>query len=164
MEHGNKGQILRVRGEQRHYWGTGNIRNEIFDFLGGQGNKPIYFRGKMEQGGPPKYTVSFFFRRLKYAITAEYKPICIWFNIYMYMYKSDMHIDNMNSRVGVINFSKISSGRGRNWKPLCANKNKPQPQLIDNDWALIIQDISAQSRRRVSALLNAPDRCTNVLH
>ena len=31
-EQGNKGQILRGTGEQRLYWGTGNIRKQIFDF------------------------------------------------------------------------------------------------------------------------------------
>ena len=86
-----------------------------FQFLGEQGNKPIYFRGKREQvstlGGPPKYTVSLF-SESEVCYTTVYKPICIWFSIYMYKY--DMHIDNMNSGVGVINFSKISSGRRRN--------------------------------------------------
>ena len=33
-EQGNKGQILRGTGEQRQYWGTGNIRKQIFDFGG----------------------------------------------------------------------------------------------------------------------------------
>ena len=33
-EQGNKGQILRGIGEQRQYWGTGNIRKQIFDFWG----------------------------------------------------------------------------------------------------------------------------------
>ena len=41
---GNKGQILRGTGEQKQYWGTVNIRKQIFAF-GEQGNKPIYFRG-----------------------------------------------------------------------------------------------------------------------
>ena len=36
-EQGNKGQILRGTGEQRQYWGTGNIRKQIFDFLGNRG-------------------------------------------------------------------------------------------------------------------------------
>ena len=35
---GNKGRILRGTGEQRQYWGTGNMRKEIFDFGG-----PIQF-------------------------------------------------------------------------------------------------------------------------
>ena len=54
-EHGNKGQFLRGTGEQRQYWGTGNIENK-FSIFGEQGNKPIYFRGTREQvpplGGP----------------------------------------------------------------------------------------------------------------
>ena len=33
-EQWNKGQILRGTGEQRQYWGTGNIRKQIFDFWG----------------------------------------------------------------------------------------------------------------------------------
>ena len=33
-EQGNKGQILRGTGKQRQYWGTGNIRKQIFDFGG----------------------------------------------------------------------------------------------------------------------------------
>ena len=31
-EQGNKGHILRGTGEQRQYFGTGNIRKQIFDF------------------------------------------------------------------------------------------------------------------------------------
>ena len=50
-EQGNKCQILRGTGEQRQYWGTGNIRKQIFDFWE-QGNKPIYFRGTREQVPP----------------------------------------------------------------------------------------------------------------
>ena len=49
-EYGNKCQILRGTGEQRQYWGTGNIRKQIF---GEQGNNPIYFRGTREQVPPP---------------------------------------------------------------------------------------------------------------
>ena len=56
-EQGNKGKIFRGTGEQRQYWGTGNIRKHIFDFWE-QVNKPIYFRGTREhvtpQGGPHK--------------------------------------------------------------------------------------------------------------
>ena len=33
-ETGNKGQLLRGTGEQRHYWATENIRKQIFDFWG----------------------------------------------------------------------------------------------------------------------------------
>ena len=51
-EHGNKGQFLRGTGEQRQYWGTGNIENK-FSIFGEQGNKPIYFRGTREQVPPP---------------------------------------------------------------------------------------------------------------
>ena len=38
--------------EQREYWGTGNIRKQIFDF-GGAGEKPTYFRETREQVPPP---------------------------------------------------------------------------------------------------------------
>ena len=51
-EQGNKGQILRGTGEQRQYWGTGNIESNFLIF-GEQGNKPIYFRGTREQAPPP---------------------------------------------------------------------------------------------------------------
>ena len=40
---GNRGT-----GEQRQYWGTGNIENK-FLILGEQGNKPVYFSGTREQ-------------------------------------------------------------------------------------------------------------------
>ena len=50
-EQGNKGQFLRGTGEQRQYWGTGNIENK-FSIFGEQGNKPIYFRGTREQVPP----------------------------------------------------------------------------------------------------------------
>ena len=52
-EQGNKGHILRGTGEQRQYWGTGNIENK-FSIFGEQGNKPIYFRGAREQVTPPR--------------------------------------------------------------------------------------------------------------
>ena len=48
---GNKGQILRGTGEQRQYWGTGNIENK-FSIFGDQGSKPINFRGAREQVPP----------------------------------------------------------------------------------------------------------------
>ena len=51
-EQGNKGKIWRGLGEQRQYWGTGNIENK-FSHFGEQGNKPIYFRGTREQVPPP---------------------------------------------------------------------------------------------------------------
>ena len=44
----NKGHILRGTGEQRQYWGKGNIRKQFF-FGGEQGNKLLYFRGTREQ-------------------------------------------------------------------------------------------------------------------
>ena len=50
-EQGNTGQILRGTGEQRQYWGTGNIKSK-FSIYGEQGNKPIYFRGTREQVPP----------------------------------------------------------------------------------------------------------------
>ena len=37
-EQGTKDQILRGTGEQRQYWGTGNIGKQIFDF-GGTGEQ-----------------------------------------------------------------------------------------------------------------------------
>ena len=50
---GNKGTFFRGNGEreQRHYWGTGNIRKQ-FSIFGQQGNKPIYFEGAREQVHP----------------------------------------------------------------------------------------------------------------
>ena len=50
-EQGNKGQILRRTGEQRQYWGTGNIRKQISNF-GEQGNKP-FFSGEQGNRYPP---------------------------------------------------------------------------------------------------------------
>ena len=51
---GNREQRPNFEGNRgkRQYWGTGNIRKQIFDF-GEQGNKPIYFRGTREQVPPP---------------------------------------------------------------------------------------------------------------
>ena len=51
-EHGNKGQILRETGEQRQYWGTGNIRKQIFDFWG-TGEQANLFQGNKGTGTPP---------------------------------------------------------------------------------------------------------------
>ena len=51
-EQGNKGQISRGTGEQRQYWGTGNIRKQ-FSIFREQGIKPIYFRGTTEKDPPP---------------------------------------------------------------------------------------------------------------
>ena len=42
-----KGQILRGGGEQRQYWGTGNIRIQVFEFLWKQAN---LFQGKKGTG------------------------------------------------------------------------------------------------------------------
>ena len=50
-EQGNKGQILRGTGEQRPYWGTGNIRKQIFDF-GGTGEQANLFQGNKGTGTP----------------------------------------------------------------------------------------------------------------
>ena len=50
-EHGNKGQILRGTGEQRQYWGTGNIRKQIFDFWG-TGEQANLFQGNKGTGTP----------------------------------------------------------------------------------------------------------------
>ena len=43
---GNKGQILRGTGEQRQYWGTGNIRKQIFDFRGTGEQANLFQRNK----------------------------------------------------------------------------------------------------------------------
>ena len=40
----NKGQILRGTGDQRHNWGTGNTRKQVFDFRG-TGTQANLFRG-----------------------------------------------------------------------------------------------------------------------
>ena len=45
----NKGQILRGTGEQRQYWGTGNIRKQIFDFWG-TGEQAFLFQGNKGTG------------------------------------------------------------------------------------------------------------------
>ena len=50
-EQGNKGQILRGTGEQRQYWGTGNIRKQIFDFWG-TGEQANLFQGNKGAGTP----------------------------------------------------------------------------------------------------------------
>ena len=56
-EQGNKGQILRGTGEQRQYWGTGNIRKQIFDFWG-TGEQANLFQGNKGKetplGGPQR--------------------------------------------------------------------------------------------------------------
>ena len=49
---GNKGQILRGTGEQRQYWGTWNIRKQIFDFQG-TGEQANLFQGNKGTGTPP---------------------------------------------------------------------------------------------------------------
>ena len=51
-EQGNKGQILRGTGEQRQYWGTGNIENQIFD-IWGTGEQANLFQGNKGTGTPP---------------------------------------------------------------------------------------------------------------
>ena len=50
-EQGNKGRILRGTGEQRKYWGTGNIRKQIFNFWG-TGEQTNLFQGNKETGTP----------------------------------------------------------------------------------------------------------------
>ena len=50
-EQGNKGQIKRETGEQRQYWGTGDIRKQIFDFWG-TGEQANLFQGNKEQVPP----------------------------------------------------------------------------------------------------------------
>ena len=51
-EQGNKGQILRGTGEQRQYWGTGNIRKQIFD-IWGTGEQANLFQGNKGTGTLP---------------------------------------------------------------------------------------------------------------
>ena len=46
---GNKGKNLRGTREQRQYWGTGNIRKQIFDFWG----KSQFISGEQENRYPP---------------------------------------------------------------------------------------------------------------
>ena len=48
---GNKGQILRGTGEQRQYWGTGNISKQLFDFWG-TGEQANLFQGNKGTGTP----------------------------------------------------------------------------------------------------------------
>ena len=50
-EQGNKAQILRGTGEQRQYWGTGNIRKQVFDFWG-TGEQADLFQGNKGTGTP----------------------------------------------------------------------------------------------------------------
>ena len=50
-EQGNKGPILRGTGEQRQYWGTGNIENQIFD-IWGTGEQANLFQGNKGTGTP----------------------------------------------------------------------------------------------------------------
>ena len=50
-EHGNKGHILRGSGEQRQYWGTGNIRKQIFNFWG-TGEQANLYQGNKGTGTP----------------------------------------------------------------------------------------------------------------
>ena len=51
-DQGNKGQNLRGTGEQRQYWGTGNIRKQTFDFWG-TGEQANLFQGNKGTGTPP---------------------------------------------------------------------------------------------------------------
>ena len=51
-ELGNKGQILRGTEEQRQYWGTGNIRKPLFDFMG-IGEQANLFQGNKGAGTHP---------------------------------------------------------------------------------------------------------------
>ena len=50
-EQENKGQILRGAGEQRQYWGTGNIRKQIFDLWGTEEQANL-FQGNKGTGTP----------------------------------------------------------------------------------------------------------------
>ena len=49
-EQGNKSKKLKGTGDQRQFWGTGNIENQDFDF-GEQGKMPI-FQGNKGTGTP----------------------------------------------------------------------------------------------------------------
>ena len=49
-EHGNK--RLKASGEQRQFWGTGNMENQDFDF-GEQGKMPIFFLRWTREQVPP---------------------------------------------------------------------------------------------------------------
>ena len=49
---GNRGTKVKFWGEQRQYWGTGNIRKQIFDF-GGTGEQADLFQGNKATGTPP---------------------------------------------------------------------------------------------------------------
>ena len=49
---GNKDQILRGTWEQSHYWGTGNIREEIFDFCGTVAHANLFQGNRYLLGGP----------------------------------------------------------------------------------------------------------------
>ena len=51
-EQGNKGQILKGTGEQGQYWGTGNIRKQIFDFWGTWGTSQ-FISGEQVPPLPP---------------------------------------------------------------------------------------------------------------
>ena len=57
-EHGNKKSKTEGKGEQKQFWGTGNIENQDFGF-GEQGKCHFFFRGTREQvplGGPRRYS------------------------------------------------------------------------------------------------------------
>ena len=51
-EQGNKSKKLKGTGEQRQFWGRGNIENQYFDF-GEQGKKLIFFSGEQGNRYPP---------------------------------------------------------------------------------------------------------------
>ena len=51
---GNIGQISRGTGEQRQYWGTGNIKKQIFDFWGTRKQANL-FQGNKGTGTPPPW-------------------------------------------------------------------------------------------------------------
>ena len=50
-EQGNKDQNLRGTGEQRQYWGTGNIRKQFYDFWG-TGEQGHLFQGNKGTSTP----------------------------------------------------------------------------------------------------------------
>ena len=52
-EQGNKSLKLKETGEQRQFWGKGNIENQDFDF-GEQGKMPIFFSWGTREQVPPR--------------------------------------------------------------------------------------------------------------
>ena len=60
---GSKGQMLKGTGEQRQYWGTGNIRKQIFDFWGAREQANL-FQGNKGTGTPPPWGPQYMYPEL----------------------------------------------------------------------------------------------------